>query len=1275
MPIPNTYPVFEADQVLTNQHLNNLFNYLDQQERLTRNKLIGSGIVCGLEITNANGTIEISKGCGLTSQGFLILLCETVYTYYIPYTRPALPDDLEFVTQCNTEIDRNHIPFFASSNGDNGNGLFQLITDETYNGLDDTGKASAIQIAQANDLPNYIVVLFLEADELALKNCDTNDCNDKGSRMDLEVKALLVDKSLLTPNGTNGDTNKLLHYTQLRRYNVPVKTLSTADDVLNGFINLTDDATIDSLADDLNYCYIQYQHLLDSFTSNPFVSLSADLKIWRQFIIKRFPFLIQYFYDLLDDLIKAFNEFIQKITDVMSECCGDEMQFPFHLMLGEATLNSGNQAASSYRQYFIYSPLFDPQNEGLYAIRSLFARIVLMYRNFQITEQAFKEKKMPLGREIKITPSRYGATPLSHRCIPYYYQPVQDQKKLATDIAGDLYVFWDYVKTKKGRAAFNLSYNANQYTTADQVINPLNYDIEAFDFYRVEGHIGQQVDDVLLDVTTIQQQNNLPFQAVALSADYLGALLKGDDPICIIQDLESDYRILLATFVCILHDAFCYAGSIPYQPPPVILAATGQAKAKAARTRKAATAVAEEAPKPLLSDINISIQVVRHPFISALVNEYQTLKVYNKSDFLSRLCSPANNTIGSMYISILSKGAFVNPEQINPDVPASFFYHHFFELIDSIENMFLLLMPQALSGLDIDAFQNAYDRYASEVNTISNAVRTQIKPVTPGSAINPLPNRLTDIFVTNVYALLRTCIIEQLEALITEYKRRLAQYNLARNFGYYFKNHGGVEHKAGVPKGGTFLIVYHEERRNQFVNVNSLFINKELGSLMLTRFYDLVRPDVSSDVLTNSTSLLQTAIQYQDPELYARFRDVLTQYLDACKDLPDDKRKDLTVIINDVPKLLRFDLRDGMVIADFYIPYLCCSDCPPIAYILPQAALKLDVSDPVCDDANKNYSVKLTASGGTPPYTYFVNNTQQQNENIVLPNDSPDTPVSVKDAVGSTATGVVKSHICCNLPCDGKAMRCRYTLWVARPDPNTRIPHKIIKASINFTDADGTVSSPDVLKIFKDVFAGQHNIIINNNYDQIFGELAKNLNLIVPAQFMANGQPFFTYDPQSQTLGIELFECQHVSMVVDLQVIRNDKTINLEITYDDTTGVTIEDQTNQIKVVIPEFDCVQMNKCTGQSENLCKQALSIDEIKGEQEEFGKSFFKFSATPAFDKYYWYFHNCIPTYSDQPTPEHVEIPQGVTPLVRLVGIQSATGCFAVLEKVPTIINIIG
>jgi len=80
--LQDNYPVFEANQVLTNAHLNQVFNYLDEQERLTRANLIGIGIVCGLEIrletTAGAAVIHLSHGCGITSAGYLILEPEDV---------------------------------------------------------------------------------------------------------------------------------------------------------------------------------------------------------------------------------------------------------------------------------------------------------------------------------------------------------------------------------------------------------------------------------------------------------------------------------------------------------------------------------------------------------------------------------------------------------------------------------------------------------------------------------------------------------------------------------------------------------------------------------------------------------------------------------------------------------------------------------------------------------------------------------------------------------------------------------------------------------------------------------------------------------------------------------------------------------------------------------------------------------------------------------------------------------------------------------------------
>ncbi|MBK8553381.1 MAG: hypothetical protein IPL53_20885 [Ignavibacteria bacterium] len=699
MSIQNTFPVFEPDQVLTNNHLNDMLNYLEQQERLTRCKLLGSGIVCGLEITFQEGpdnedSIEISKGCGLTSQGYIITMCDSIYKRYIPYSRKNFPEHLKLLLQCGQESGESKINFYGEGSD---NSVLELITEKVFDELDNDEKKKVKLLNQNKKIKmdSYAVVLFLEAEELDLKNCDTNDCNDKGSRMEFEVKALLVDKALLREK--RGSTNKpVLHHIELKRYNVPVNDLKSADDVLNEFDRLTDDTTIKILSEDLSYCYENYKYLLKDENTNPFTSLNSDLQKHKKFILKDFPVLIQYFYDFVDDLIKAFYEFKHKVYDVMSECCGDEMRFPFHLMLGKATASTNSGVRSEYRQYFIYSPLFDSQNTKLNEIRCLFTRMKLMYEEFLLTEKQFKENRGFLDQVVKITPSRYGHVYLSDRCIPYYYN--------VTDKGKELYQYWNYNKTRRGNARFNLSYNSNKYSSSAPVVSPLEYDTERFNFFRVEGHIGKSINTAMPEVKKVQQVNNLPFDIIPLSADLFGTLLRGEDPKCIIQDLESDYRVLIAEFICKLHEVFCFYSGLTFRNTVSFIGSI------AGNTRSAGPSVNEiEYAKILIESASKKNVNLNQTFASLLVNRFQASKTYRKGDTLSELCDPVAGTIGSSYLKNVKNNIFKNPVGNQND-----FQSHIFEFIDRIENMFLILMSNELSELNISGFKKEYEKFEEE---------------------------------------------------------------------------------------------------------------------------------------------------------------------------------------------------------------------------------------------------------------------------------------------------------------------------------------------------------------------------------------------------------------------------------------------------------------------------------------------------------------------------------------------------------------------------------
>src|SRR6185295_12232696 len=117
-------------------------------------------------------------------------------------------------------------------------------------------------------------------------------------------------------------------------------------------------------------------YLLDNESETVFDTLFDHLKGVRDNILKLYPILIQYFYDHLDDLIKAYYEFVRHARKVNIECCMNEMRFPLHVMLGEA--DTATTAVSPYRQYFIYSPLFGGKDYGLSSLQSLFARLRLL---------------------------------------------------------------------------------------------------------------------------------------------------------------------------------------------------------------------------------------------------------------------------------------------------------------------------------------------------------------------------------------------------------------------------------------------------------------------------------------------------------------------------------------------------------------------------------------------------------------------------------------------------------------------------------------------------------------------------------------------------------------------------------------------------------------------------------------------------------------------------------------------------------------------------------
>jgi len=210
---------------------------------------------------------------------------------------------------------------------------------------------------------------------------------------------------------------------------------------------------------------------------------------------------VQYFYDWVRDLLKAYHELRWELIHLMAECCPDTNAFPCHLLLGMPIKGNVLQTAQPLRHTFQQPPIYNGNAARLEKIKQYFWRLMTMIKGFYlpgyIPEEFLKSCNTGIGEEapdlnfdiIKVTPSKGYHHPLEAQTIPYYY-PVYEY-------ADSVHHYWNYHQSKYSSTDHLLSYHANAaedtYTELPQVVHPLHYNLEEFDFYRIEGHIGHPI--------------------------------------------------------------------------------------------------------------------------------------------------------------------------------------------------------------------------------------------------------------------------------------------------------------------------------------------------------------------------------------------------------------------------------------------------------------------------------------------------------------------------------------------------------------------------------------------------------------------------------------------------------------------------------------------------------------------------------------------------------------------------------------------------------------
>lgn len=944
------YPKFVADQVLTSDNLNDLFGYQDEQGRMTRTNLSGIGIVCGLKVKTAdNGSsITITKGVGVTSSGYLVTVPEITYTKRTSAIFNAVKSEYynRFV---NVSSKTQKFDLWE---------LKQEAEAEGSTALTKTFLSSG----------EKIVLMFVELLEENNKNCDPNSCDDKGIRVTVNFRPLLIEKAnieaLLTGAGAPASPWLTLPDLSMKRFDVTASPLFECLNFFDAYRKILNSKFIDQVQNSLSKSYDVLQPLLtEDFPKNPFSTLANDFKFLNDGSITPEQLIfMQYYYDFFSDLILAYNEFKEKGMEFIGMCCPDDL-FPRHLLL-DLAIPDATVDVSSYRHYFIPSPILSDQEKTASQLRILFKKMVLLLNKFDLPSLSTKGFGKKTDNTIRITPSVLANVPFSNKSIPFYYD--------ISNLSDELLRSWNPLKYAQGKSHRNLSYHAIRYNSTDEeIFDPLLYDLEPYNFLRIEGHIGKSYLQAVKTITDIRNKNRLPFEVVALNADVsaitsfikdLGKLMSSGT-----NNTQPTLESLMGTS--------CHFNDLELLYDSIMSELTGK----------------------LSNEMKFFYDLKRYPKRPPLADpatNVPQVPLLKKTDAAFRF---TNNTIGHDF------ELFYDDVKDLPFISLPVFFQSIlqvgsFDIMDYVFKAVLYYIEMLYETVTISLSSFTFFDFYIRYYTLVYAVR-YIKFLNKffGERF-PLSEEEND----HLDAILSITADNRMVQLYIEFLRRLLQIKIMQQAGFYTISHPGIQHKAGVPFGGTFIMVYHEaEKEEVTVKPNDSFKenlafkanNETIGparmkagaeklnaddstqdhlrllSVDVTEKVGIARDRVISglkktinienlrtekvvEVAAAAAAVQETEVKVSAAESVAAAAAVNTtasanskaeksqeinerilNYLsDAATYIKNRKADKLDEAIS--------DFNDGVVIADFYLPYQCCSDCPPIQMIVTGEAEK-----------------------------------------------------------------------------------------------------------------------------------------------------------------------------------------------------------------------------------------------------------------------------------------------------------------------------------------------
>lgn len=836
------YPFFENNQVLTSTQLNELGAYLDQQTRMTRTCLVGIGALCGLKPSydSVANKLIITEGTGVTSEGYLMSVGKCEFGKYRAYTLPMSVEYPPFMNPVTTLqvplwelLPANYVPV--------GTEVVQNLDFTFVNG--------------ATPGQKKIVLYFFEITDVDNDSCLGTSCATTGAERTFVLRKLVAsidDVNIILAR--TGSTD--LTYTA--KFDLPDllslkplfnPTLAHSKDYFQFSQNFkTAAASVykristdpKDLLNVLRQTYTIFEPILKTIynNSNPFLDTNIpNLAIWDKImdgvndVSGPSYFGIQYLYDFFRDLILAYNEFRDAAFRLMSDCCFKTDLFPKHLLLGEAIVVDPDRP-SKYRNHFTSVPLSLDQRTAMEELKIYHIRMVLMVQMFDVT--FVHNPSTSVLPTIRITPSFEKPGKLSQRSCPAYYKLNEVHPQLGT-----LERVWSYPNIFRNRdvggqypvVAYG-NQSPNQGTPISPVETPLFYDQDQFTFLRAEGFLRWNHEDAIEQLETIKNNFDLPFNVVAVR---LQGTATPDQIMerCDFSDLRSQYTAQRNEFMCKMKRFFNHFFSKGQKGEYIVRSAPDFVKSLLATVPTPGGAGNSSAS-----------------FLSAYFTlPSQSAQSSSQSSLQSSMAQQSSERVASAQSVQYTP---VSTNSVSQELVA-WMTQLMYSLVPICETEKLL--PEELADFEYGA---------DTTDTDTSFILTYIEAVTQANNCKALFNMLIDQIIHStryrytpemyftlsqwvqeqlwfLNEFISDCQFRQLEAIycLKRYRVGFLQTNDPTLFSNFITRNPGVEHKAGVPYGGTLVLIYpgtplnfsrkvKEQFALQFQEIKNLTVRKEL---------------------------------------------------------------------------------------------------------------------------------------------------------------------------------------------------------------------------------------------------------------------------------------------------------------------------------------------------------------------------------------------------------------------------------------------------------------